>query len=220
MIWIPPPHRMKLCPLLTPSTFRTFVKGSWNNKKVRSCVHWVSPGGSCCCSNVIAEGTDRCEGLNLTCCKSHTCAPTHTHWHTQATQCVCPCMPRLKPFVRRCMLASHLVSLLCPLLHTHRVCFSPCKTKLMIEAEWEAVCVCVCVCMCVCWSSRNCNGAAAAVLVMAGQLVWRVFRAGAVHCPLIAPTMPLWAGHTSTSHGPLSASVSAFLSVCHIYSAP
>ncbi len=50
-------------------------------------------------------------------------------------------------------------------------------------------CVCVCVCVCVCQSSRNCNGAAE--LVMAGQLVWRVFRAGAVHCPLIAPTMPL-----------------------------
>jgi len=56
----------------------------------------------------------------------------------------------------------------------------------MIVAGWDVVCVCVCERE----SSRNCNRVAA-VLVMAGQLVWRVFRAGAVHCPLIAPTMPL-----------------------------
>lgn len=42
----------------------------------------------------------------------------------------------------------------------------------MTEAGWVAVCVCVCVCQ----SSKNCNGVA--VLVMAGQLVWRVFGVG------------------------------------------
>lgn len=69
-------------------------------------------------------------------------------------------------------LASHMVSLFHPK-------FSHGKMGVMIEDEGAGVCV----------SYRNCDGTA--VLVMAGQLVWRVFRLGVVHCPLIAPTMTL-----------------------------
>lgn len=199
IIWIPhPPPYMELHPPVHALNIQDFCQGSRNNKKVW-CVHQVSTGG-CCSRNVIAEGTDRCEGLNLTCCKSRTLS------HTLGWNSVCPCMLWLKPFVRRCWPLTWF-SLHCPPLYTDFFCLVRLNLSLRLGGKPH---------VCVGAASRNCN--VAAVLVMAGQLVWRVFRAGAVHCPLIASTMPLWADHTSTSHGPLSASVSAFLSVCHIYS--
>lgn len=68
--WTPP-----LPPPLHTLHIRDFCQGCWNNKKVR-CMR-MALRGDCRGRNVIAEGTDRCEGLNLTCCKSHTmCAHT------------------------------------------------------------------------------------------------------------------------------------------------
>ena len=134
--------------LVTPSAaigtrLLSSVEDSWDNKKVW-CVRWFSLGG-CCCSNVIAEGTDRCEGLNLTRCKSH----THTHTHGRRhNMCAHACLDL--------SLLSGAVGLppgFSP-LSTAGV-FLPCKTKLMIAVGWEAVCVHVCVCVCVCVSEQQ-----------------------------------------------------------------
>ena len=112
----------------------------WDNKKVW-CVPCFSLGG-CCCSNVIAEGTDRCEGLNLTRCKSHKHTHTHTHGRRH-NMCAHACLD-----LSLLSGAAGLPPGFSP-LSTVGV-FLPCKTKLMIEFGWEAVCVSVCVCVRVC----------------------------------------------------------------------
>ena len=96
-----------------------------------------SPGGCCslsvCCRrNVTAEGTDRCEGLNLTCCKSHTHTHTYKHAHTHRGETVCVPMHALGQSL---LSDADLPPGFSPLSTVRcRSVLLPCKTKRMIEA--------------------------------------------------------------------------------------
>lgn len=52
---------------------------------------------------------------------------------------------------------------------------------------------------------------------MAGQLVWRVFRAGAGHCPLMAATMALWAATQRQSRASLGSLSPRRYCHCHCH---